>query len=46
MTLAEIAEHLKRSHNLRVAQSTVWRFLERHGVTFKKNGSRRRTAKA
>lgn len=46
VTLAEIAERLERGHNLRVAQSTVWRFLERHGVTFKKNGSRRRTAKA
>ena len=46
MILAEIVVHLERTHNLRVAQSTVWRFLERHNVTFKKNGTRSRTAKA
>lgn len=45
MTLAEIAAHLEHSRNLRVAQSTVWRFFERHGVTFKKNGTRQRTGK-
>jgi transposase len=35
MTLAEIADHLDHAHGLGVAQSTVWRLLERHGVTFK-----------
>ena len=40
ITLAEIADHLAHSHGLRVAQSTIWRFFERHGVTYKK---RRRT---
>ncbi|MGH6915969.1 MAG: IS630 family transposase, partial [Geminicoccales bacterium] len=36
LTLAEIAAHLERAHGLRVAQSTVWRFFDRHGVTYKK----------
>lgn len=46
MTLAEIAEHLEDAHGLRVAQSTVWRLLDRHGQTFKKNRARKRTATA
>ena len=36
ITLGEIAEHLEEVHGLRVAQSTVWRLLDRHGMTFKK----------
>lgn len=44
ITLAEIAAHLDRAHGLRVAQSTVWRLLDRHGLTFKKNGARQRAA--
>ena len=44
ITLAEIAEHLEEAHELRVAQSTVWRLLNRHGMTFKKNRARQRTA--
>jgi transposase len=36
LTLSEIAGHLKERHGVRVAVSTVWRFFERHGVTFKK----------
>ena len=46
MTLAEIAAHLERMHGLRVAQSTVWRFFERHGVTLKKNRARQRARAA
>ena len=46
MTLAEIADRLERDHGLSVAQSTVWRFLCRHRITFKKNRTRRRTAAA
>ncbi len=46
MTLAEIAEHLQRGHGLRVAQSTVWRFFKRRGITVKKNGTRQRAAAA
>ena len=46
ITLAEIAEHLEDAHGLRVAQSTVWRLLDRHGMTFKKNRARKRAATA
>jgi transposase len=46
ITLAEIAAHLEAAHGLRVSQSTVWRLLDRHGMTFKKNGARKRTAAA
>ena len=46
MTLAEIVAHLESSHGLRVAQSTVWRFFERRGITLKKNGTRQRAAAA
>ncbi|EDP61763.1 hypothetical protein BAL199_23262 [alpha proteobacterium BAL199] len=44
ITLAEIVEHLDREHGLTVAQSTVWRLLDRHGMTFKKNRARQRAA--
>lgn len=46
MTLAEIAAHLEETHGLRVAQSTVWRLLDRRGITFKKNRARQRTGAA
>ena len=46
MTLAEIAVHLKNEHGLRVSQSTVWRFFDRRGITFKKNRSRQRATAA
>jgi hypothetical protein len=36
ITLQELAEHLRKAHGLRVVESTVWRFLDRHGMTFKK----------
>ncbi len=42
ITLAEIAAHLDETHGLRVAQSTVWRLLDRHGMSFKKNRARGR----
>lgn len=46
ITLAEIAAHLEGVHGLRVALSTIWRLLDRHGQTFKKNRARKRTAAA
>lgn len=46
ITLTEIAGHLEEAHGLRVAQSTVWRLLDRHGLTFKKNRARKRAATA
>jgi transposase len=42
ITLAEIAEHLERQHGERFAQSTIWRCLDRHAQTFKKNRARQR----
>lgn len=42
MTLVEIAEFLRSDHGLRVAPSTVWRFLDRHAMTVKKNRARQR----
>jgi len=44
ITLAEIAGHLDEVHGLKVAQSTVWRLLDRRAMTFKKNRARQRTA--
>lgn len=44
LTLAEIAAHLESRHGLRVAVSTVWRLLARHGLSVKKNRARRRAA--
>jgi transposase len=46
ITLAEIVAHLQQRHDLTVAPSTVWRLLDRHGLSFKKNGARRRAAAA
>jgi transposase len=42
ITLEEIAAHLKRLHGERFVVSTIWRCLDRHGLTFKKNGARQR----
>jgi len=42
ITLGEIAAHLDERHGLTVVQSTVWRLLARHGMTFKKNRARER----
>lgn len=42
MTLAEV-QTLLGKHGLTVAIGTVWRFFDRHGMTFKKNRARRRT---
>ena len=46
MTLVEIAEFLHSDHGLRVAPSTVWRFLDRHAMTVKKNRARQRAGTA
>jgi transposase len=42
ITLAELAGHLHEAHGLKVDPSTVWRLLDRHGMTFKKNRARQR----
>ena len=44
ITLVELAELLKREHGACFAPSTIWRFFDRHGVTFKKNRARQRAA--
>jgi transposase len=41
ITLVELADRLEREHGARFAPSTIWRFLDRHGMTFKKTGSDR-----
>lgn len=46
ITLAEIAAHLDQAHGLKPSLSSVWRLLDRHGMTFKKNGARKRAAAA
>ncbi len=42
ITLEELAEHLLEARGLKVDPSTVWRLLDRHGMTFKKNRARQR----
>ena len=42
LTLVEIAEMLRSERNASFAPSSIWRFLDRHAVTFKKNGARSR----
>jgi transposase len=44
MTLAEIASRLEETHGPRVAPSSIWRLLDRHGLTVKKNRARQRAA--
>ena len=46
MTLDELAAMLRRRHRARFAPSTIWRFLDRHGMTVKKNGARSRAGQA
>ena len=42
VTLAELRERLRREKGVSVAISTLWRFLDRHRMTLKKNRARRR----
>jgi transposase len=42
ITLIELAELLRTKHGAAFAPSTLWRFLDRHSMTLKKNGARRR----
>lgn len=46
ITLVELAEMLRQQHGQRFAPSTLWRFLDRHSMTLKKNGARRRADQA
>ena len=42
ISLVELAEMLRSRHGASFAASTVWRFLDRHAMTFKKNVARSR----
>jgi len=46
ITLAEITQLLRREHGASFAPSTVWRFLDRHAMTLKKNSTRGRAGQA
>jgi len=46
ITLVELAELLRTKHGASFAASTVWRFLDRHAMTFKKNSARQRAGTA
>lgn len=42
LTLEEIGARLRREKKLKSATSSIWRFYDRHDITFKKNPARRR----
>jgi transposase len=46
ITLVEITDMLREEHDAPFAASTVWRFLDRHSMTVKKNGARQRAGAA
>ena len=46
ITLVELAEMLRSEHGAVFAPSTIWRFLDRHSMTVKKNGARQRAGAA
>ena len=46
ITLAEIVAVLHDKHEATFAPSSVWRFLDRHAMTVKKNGARSRAGQA
>ena len=45
LTLEEIVERLA-GRDVQVCLSAVWRFFDRNGISFKKNGTRQRTGQA
>lgn len=46
ITLVELAALLRTEHDAVFAPSTVWRFLDRHAMTVKKNSARERAGAA
>jgi len=46
LTLDEIGTRLGSAKRLKVGRTSIWRFYERHRITFKKNTARRRTGSA
>jgi hypothetical protein len=41
LTLDEIGARLTSAETLKVGRTSIWRFYERHSITFKKNTARR-----
>ena len=46
LTLDEIRVRLARDKKLKVGRTSIWRFYERHAITFKKNSARSRARPA
>ena len=46
ITLVEIVALLREQHGVSFAPSSVWRLLNRHGVTIKKSSTRQRAGQA
>ena len=46
ITLVELADMLRREYGASFAPSTVWRFLDRHDMTVKRNRARQRAGAA
>lgn len=46
ITLVELTALLREKHGASFASSTMWRFLDRHAMTLKKNGARQRAGSA
>ena len=46
LTLDEIGARLASAKKLKVSRTSIWRFYDRHRITFKKNTARRRTGSA
>ena len=42
LTLEEIRTRLAREKKLKAGRTSIWRFYDRHEITFKKNSARRR----
>jgi transposase len=43
LTLEEVRAMLLETHGLKAGLGSVWRFFDRHGISFKKNSARSRT---
>ena len=46
LTLDDIRVRLSRVKRLKVGTTSIWRFFDRHKITFKKNSARRRAGSA
>jgi transposase len=46
LTLDDIRARLSRVERLKVGTTSIWRFFDRHKITFKKNSARRRAGSA